>query len=169
MLRTDGLDAGLTAAIRTIRLIVFDFDGVFTDNTVIVSEDGRESVVCWRSDGLGLAKLRQRGLEMRVLSTEVNPVVAVRCRKLQLDCQQGCDDKLTALKRLAEARGLSAGQVAYMGNDINDSECLRWAGLPVVPDDAHPDVLALARLRTSQPGGRGAVREFCDLVDGVLA
>jgi len=161
--------AAIEQAIRSLRLIVFDFDGVFTDNTVIVTEDGQEAVVCWRGDGLGLSKIRRRGIEMRIISTEVNPVVTARSRKLQLECLQGCDDKLTALKALATQRGLSAGEIAFMGNDINDAECLAWVGLPVVPADAHEAVVPLARLTMRASGGRGAVREFCDLVDGVLA
>lgn len=158
----------LATLIRPIRLLVFDFDGVFTDNTVFVFEDGREAVRCWRSDGLGLAKLRQRGLRMMVLSTEVNPVVAARCKKLRLDCVQGCDDKAAELSRIIMAAGLEPTQVAYLGNDINDAGCLSLVGLPMVVADAHPDVVPLARLQTVIGGGRGAVREICDLFHKVL-
>ncbi|MGF1610049.1 MAG: KdsC family phosphatase [Kiloniellales bacterium] len=162
-------DAGLAEAIRRTRLIVFDFDGVFTDNMVYVFEDGREAVRCWRSDGLGLARLRQAGLDMTVVSTETNPVVAARCRKLKLDCLQGCEDKGAALTGLLARRGLEAEQATYVGNDINDEACLRLVGLPIVVADAHPDVLGLARYVTRAPGGRGAVREVCDLFHQVLA
>jgi 3-deoxy-D-manno-octulosonate 8-phosphate phosphatase (KDO 8-P phosphatase) len=72
-----------------VRLAVFDFDGVLTDNRVYVFEDGREAVACWRSDGFGLVRLQQTGVRVMVLSTEVNPVVSARCRKLKLDCVQG--------------------------------------------------------------------------------
>jgi YrbI family 3-deoxy-D-manno-octulosonate 8-phosphate phosphatase len=158
----------LLVDLARIRLVVFDFDGVFTDNTVYVSEDGRETVRCWRSDGLGLAKLPPLGIQALVISTEVNPVVGARCRKLKLACLQGCPDKAEALERLAREKGLSSEElgtlVAYVGNDINDLGCLKMVGMPVVVNDAHPDVLPLARYRTRAPGGRGAVREVCDLL-----
>jgi len=149
---------------RAVRLVVFDFDGVFTDNTVEVSQDGIESVRCWRGDGLGLQRLRQAGVAARVLSTEVNPVVSIRCRKLGIECLQGLPEKRTALGNLW-AQGLATpDSTAYVGNDINDSGCLAAVGFPIVVADAHEDVVALAALITSAPGGRGAVREVCDLI-----
>lgn len=161
-------DAGLAEAIRRTRLIVFDFDGVFTDNTVYVFQDGREAVRCWRSDGLGLDRLRQAGLDMTVVSTETNAVVAARCQKLKLDCLQGRADKGATLSELLAQRGFAAAQAAYVGNDINDQACLALVGLPIVVADAHPDVRGLARYITTAPGGRGAVREVCDLFHQVL-
>ncbi len=147
---------------RRVRLLVFDFDGVFTDNTVLVDETGRESVRCWRGDGLGLERLRRLELPVLVLSTEVNPVVAARCRKLRLPCVQGQADKLAALRAEAAGRGIGLEAVAYVGNDSNDAGCLQAVGLPMIVADAHPCVHALAKLVTTQPGGRGAVREICD-------
>lgn len=150
--------------IRRIRLLVFDFDGVFTDNAVYVTQDGVESVRCWRSDGLGLSRLREaKRVEILVLSTEENPVVAARCRKLKLPCVQGVADKAVRLKELAAERGLSLQDIAYVGNDTNDAGCLAMAGLPIAVADAHPGVRELARLTTTVPGGYGAVREICDL------
>ncbi len=154
--------AGVHRLLKEIRLVVFDFDGVFTDNAVWVDEKGRESVRCWRSDGLGLARLRECGIEMQVLSTEKNPVVAARCRKLRLPCVQGCDDKLLALQKLLEKKGLGAHQTAFVGNDINDADCLRLVVLPILVADAYPEVLPLAKWVTSSRGGHGAVREVCD-------
>ena len=155
--------------IQQIRLLVFDFDGVFTDNAVYVTQDGVESVRCWRSDGLGLSRLREtKRVDILVLSTEENPVVAVRCRKLKLTCVQGVADKAARLKELATERGLTVQDIAYVGNDINDAECLKLAGMPIVVADAHPDVRTLARLTTTVPGGQGAVREICDLFCSVL-
>ncbi len=147
---------------RRVRLLVFDFDGVFTDNAVYVDETGRESVRCWRGDGLGLEKLRRLELPVLVLSTEVNPVVAARCRKLRLPCIQGQADKLAALREEAARRGVGLEAIAYAGNDANDAGCLGAVGLPVIVADAHPSVRHLARLVTTQSGGRGAVREICD-------
>ncbi len=160
------------ARLAAIHLLVFDFDGVLTDDRVLVDQDGREAVFCHRGDGLGLERLRrdaeqsdaeQHGsLELRVLSRETNPVVAARCRKLGLACEQSCTRKLEALQQLATERGLDAAQVAFMGNDVNDLDALRWAGLAIAPADARPEILATADWVTGKPGGRGAVREVCD-------
>ncbi len=150
--------------IGRIKLLVFDFDGVFTDNRVYVSEDGLESVSCWRSDGLGLSKIRKLGIPIWVISTEKNPVVSARCKKLQIDCIQNCDDKLAALRTLIQKYGCSLSETLFTGNDINDQYCLEAVGLPFVVADAHPDVIAFSRYITLNLGGRGAVREICDLV-----
>lgn len=162
------LPTGLIEAIRHIRLVAFDFDGVFTDNTVWVGEDGHEWVRCWRGDGIGLRKLERAGIETVIISTETNPVVSARSRKLQIRCIQGCADKRVALEGLILELGLSLAQVAFVGNDINDLPCLTCVGLPIVVQDAHSDVLAFARYRTQTPGGYGAVREICDLFEQVL-
>jgi YrbI family 3-deoxy-D-manno-octulosonate 8-phosphate phosphatase len=154
----------LQPLLRSIRLIVFDFDGVFTDNAVWVSEDGTESVRCWRSDGLGLQQLVRLGVEPVILSTEANPVVTVRSRKLKVRCVQDCADKRASLLELLEATGHALETTAYVGNDINDIGCLQAVGLPILVQDAHEDVLDLGRLRTLRPGGYGAVREVCDWI-----
>lgn len=167
--RDSGADEpSLDEAIRRVRLVAFDFDGVFTDNTVYVFEDGREAVRCSRYDGLGLQKLPPLGLATIILSTEVNPVVSARARKLKVRCMQGCADKGVALDGIIGELGLTPDQVAFVGNDINDAGCLARVGLPIVVHDAHPDVLPLARFRTKAPGGHGAVREVCDLFARVL-
>lgn len=150
-----------------IRLLVCDFDGVFTDNRVLTTQNGDEAVFCSRGDGMGLELLRKAGMSIFVLSKEVNPVVAARCRKLKLDHLQGIDDKLPALQKLAADKGLSSRQVAYIGNDTNDLGPLSWVGLPVVVSDVHPDVLPRLNrsdaLVLSNRGGQGALRELCDL------
>ena len=144
--------------------MVFDFDGVFTDNKVHVSEEGRETVVCDRGDGMGISLLRKQGVPATVLSTEANPVVAARCRKLNLPCRHGLDDKALALRELVSDRNLDLGRVLYVGNDINDLQCMNQVGYAVAVADAHPSVLAAADLILSRPGGNGAVRELCDLI-----
>ena len=149
---------------RAVKLVVFDFDGVFTDNTVYVSQDGVESVRCWRSDGLGLAKLKRAGIPTAIVSTETNPVVTARSRKLAMRCIQSCEDKLAAVRALAVEHGLTLADVAFVGNDINDLACLQAVGLPIVVQDAHPDVVGAGVYRTTAPGGRGAVREVCDAI-----
>lgn len=148
--------------LRRVRLVAFDFDGVFTDNAVYVFEDGREAVVCSRGDGMGIGLLTASGLPAIVISKEQNPVVAARCRKLSLRCVQGCDDKVTALQAIVDEMGITLDEVAFVGNDVNDAPCLSIVGLPIVVADSHPDVLPLGAWRTGAPGGRGAVREICD-------
>jgi 3-deoxy-D-manno-octulosonate 8-phosphate phosphatase (KDO 8-P phosphatase) len=160
----NSLDPRLRAVAAQVRLVAFDFDGVFTDNTVYVGEDGRETVRCCRSDGLGLAKLPALGVATIVISTEKNPVVSARCRKLGIRCIQDCADKRATLQAVIAETGLAPAAVAFVGNDINDSECLRLVGLPIVVADAHPEVVPLAAYQTHTDGGRGAVREVCDLI-----
>ena len=154
---------------RSVRLVVFDFDGVFTDNTVWTDDTGNEWVRSWRGDGLGLEKLRQAGIPAWVLSTETHPVVARRCQKLGIPFRQGLADKQAALEALASEIGVSLGDVVYVGNDVNDAGCLGVVGLPIVVQDAHPDVLPLAHYRTRTAGGFGAVREICDWLSASVA
>ncbi len=153
-----------TADFSKVRLLVLDFDGVLTDNRVMVREDGTESVLCSRGDGFGIGLLVKAGFEVCVLSKEENPVVSARCRKLKIPCIQGCDDKLPVLKKLASERRLEASGVAYVGNDLNDLDCLRWAGTPVAVADAVTEAKAAAVWVTQAPGGFGAVREVCDAI-----
>ncbi|MBI5815579.1 MAG: HAD hydrolase family protein [Nitrospinae bacterium] len=145
-----------------IKLLVFDFDGVMTDNGVYVFEDGREAVRCDRSDGMGVSRLRKAGFAMFVLSTEENRVVDARARKLKIPCAHGVADKLSELKKAAAERGISLAEMAFVGNDINDSECLDAVGLPIVVADAQKEVRRAKYYATRSPGGRGAVREVCD-------
>ena len=166
-LASETRNADLVARIRRLRLMAFDFDGVFTDNAVIVFEDGREAVRCSRLDGFGLRRLEKCGVEPIILSTEISPVVLARAAKLKVKARNGLDDKLAALKEEAAARGLSLDAVGDVGNDINDESCLKAVGLPIVVGDSHPDVLPLGLYRTAWRGGNGAVREVCDLVHAV--
>jgi 3-deoxy-D-manno-octulosonate 8-phosphate phosphatase (KDO 8-P phosphatase) len=160
--------ASLDERIGAVRLVAFDFDGVFTDNTVYVWEDGSEAVRCSRTDGLGLQKLERVRIPAIIISTEINPVVSVRSRKLGIRCLQGCQDKREALETVVRELGISLSQVAFVGNDINDLPCLKSVGLPIVVRDAHPDVIPFARYQTTARGGYGAVREVCDLFEHVL-
>lgn len=150
--------------IRALRFVAFDFDGVFTDNGVWISESGQELVRCSRRDGFGLAALRRLGIGLAVVSTEVNPVVGIRCRKLQIDCIQACADKPAALRKIVTEFGSDLQHAAFVGDDINDLSALELVGLPVIVADAHPVLRRRDYLRTTLPGGQAAVREFCDLV-----
>jgi len=131
---------------------------------VYISQDGSESVRCYRGDGLGLMRLKSLGIEIVIISTEVNPVVSIRAKKLGVPCIQGCEEKLEALKRYSDKIGVDLSQVAFVGNDINDLSCLENAGLPVVVADAAAEILSHAQIILKKKGGEGAVREFCDIV-----
>jgi len=145
-----------------LRLVVFDFDGVMTDNRVWVNDEGEEFVACNRSDGLGLEMLRRLGLELLVLSTERNGVVGARCRKLGLPFEQGLADKAGRLRAVLDERGIDASGIVYVGNDVNDLDCMRLAGCAVAVADAHPDARRVADIVLTRAGGHGAVRELCD-------
>lgn len=147
-----------------IALIVFDFDGVFTDNKVYTSQDGTELVMCDRGDGLGLDLLRAAGVPLRVLSTETNPVVSARARKLKLPVEQSCGDKAAWLGRFLADEGIDPAGVVYVGNDINDLGAMALVGCAVAPADAHPSILAIADLILKAPGGHGAIRELSDRI-----
>ena len=149
---------------KQVDLIVFDFDGVMTDDRVWVDQEGREIIAANRRDGWGIATLRKAGIPMVVLSTEPNPVVAARCQKLQLPVIQGLADKSVALRKLLEDRQLDPSHVIYLGNDVNDLPCFPLAGCAVVVADAHPSALAQADLVLTHNGGHGAVRELCDMI-----
>ena len=146
------------------KMVVLDFDGVLTDNRVWVSESGDEAVLCNRSDGMGLSMLRKRGIGVFVLSSEENPVVRARCRKLGISCQHGIEEKVIALRQLANQHQVPLGEIIYVGNDLNDLACMQLAGCGVAVADAHPTILDAADYTLSREGGRGAVRELCDLI-----
>jgi N-acylneuraminate cytidylyltransferase len=169
VLRTNGLEAVWPGARprplpESVDLVVLDFDGVLTDDRVWVDGEGRETVAAHRGDGWGLARLRERGVQVVVLSTEKNPVVAARCQKLGLPVVQGVADKAAALTALLAERRLEPSHTLYLGNDVNDLPCFPIVGCALVVADAHPEVKARADLILSRPGGQGAVRELCDLL-----
>ena len=152
----------------TIRLAAFDFDGVLTDNMVYVLQDGSEAVRCYRGDGIGLRELEQLGIACVIISTETNPVVQARSRKLSVRCVQGVADKRAALQIILDELGLTFAEAAFVGNDVNDLPCLARVGLPIVVQDAHAAVRPYGLYQTSAPGGHGAVREVGDLFAAVL-
>jgi YrbI family 3-deoxy-D-manno-octulosonate 8-phosphate phosphatase len=148
----------------SVKAVAFDFDGVLTDNMVRVAQDGTESVSCSRSDGWGIARLQALGYPIVVISTESNPVVSARCRKLSVECVQGVSDKPAALKDWLGELGIDPAACAFVGNDENDVACLEMAGLAVVPADAHAAARRVADVVLRARGGRGAARELCDLI-----
>ena len=106
-------------------------------------------------------------MEPLIISTESNPVVVERSRKLKIECFNNCLDKATLLKEILDDRGLEVADAGFVGNDINDLQCLNMVGLPIVVNDAHLEVLGSAVFRTAKAGGHGAVREVCDMIFSV--
>ena len=149
---------------KKVELVIFDFDGVMTDNKVIVDEYGKEAVVYDRGDSLGLSRLKEAGIPVCVLSTEKNPVVAVRCRKLDIEYIQGIVDKGSHLKFFLNAKQIRPESVIYIGNDINDLDCFKVVGFNIAVGDAHPTIINEADLILRERGGHGAVREACDVI-----
>jgi N-acylneuraminate cytidylyltransferase len=147
-----------------VELLVLDFDGVLTDNRVWVDQDGREMVAANRSDSLWLGLLREKNIKVYVISKETNPVVAARCRKLDLPCIQGEDDKQAALEKVLRETGIDRAHTVYCGNDVNDLPCFPLVGWAVAVADAVPQVLRQADLALTKPGGHGAVRELCEMI-----
>jgi YrbI family 3-deoxy-D-manno-octulosonate 8-phosphate phosphatase len=148
----------------TVRLMVLDFDGVLTDNRVWVDEDGHEMVSANRSDSLGINRLRLAGVETVVISTETNPVVAARCRKMKIAWIQGEHDKASALKKLLQERQVDPGEVIFVGNDVNDLPCFPLVGWTAAVADAMPEVARQADYVLTRRGGHAAVREVCDML-----
>ena len=151
---------------ENIRLVVLDFDGVVTDNRVWTDEKGREVVAAYRSDSLIMHTMKKAGVAVIILSSETNPVVAARARKMGLDSIHGVglEDKAAVLRNLLEDRKIDPAQVVYIGNDINDLPCFDVVGWAVAVADALPEVLRAADYVLSKNGGHGAVRELCDLI-----
>ncbi|MDP0500777.1 MAG: acylneuraminate cytidylyltransferase [Verrucomicrobiota bacterium JB022] len=149
---------------KDLKAVLFDFDGVFTDNRVWVNQDGIESVACNRSDGLRLSNLKETGLALMIVSKEQNPVVTTRAQKLKLPVMQGIDDKPAAINAWLQERGWGWEQVIYVGNDLNDADCLKRAGCGVAVADAYPEAKQAADFILSRAGGHGAIRELCDLL-----
>ncbi len=149
---------------ETVRLLILDFDGVLTDNHVWVDQDGREMVAANRSDSLGVNRLRQVGVEAVVISMETNPVVAARCRKMNISWIQGENDKATALKKLLREHNVNATETVFLGNDVNDLPCFPLVGWAVAVADAMPEVARQADFVLTRAGGHAAVRELCDML-----
>jgi N-acylneuraminate cytidylyltransferase len=149
-----------------VDLLVLDFDGVLTDNRVWTDQDGRETVAANRSDSLIMAAMRQAGIEVIVLSSEVNPVVAARARKMRIEAIHGVGihDKAAILEKLLAERKIERTNAIFVGNDTNDLPCFPLVGWGVAVADAHPDVKRHADFVLSLPGGHGAVRELCDII-----
>ena len=155
---------GSSKKILEIQLIIYDFDGVMTDNRALLMDDGREAVFVHRGDGLAVAMIKEMGLPQVILSTETNPIVAARARKLGIPVLQALANKKNAVEALLKERKVAREHVVFVGNDINDEEAMLSVGWPIAPADACSQIKKIARIILSTQGGHGAVRELLDLL-----
>jgi YrbI family 3-deoxy-D-manno-octulosonate 8-phosphate phosphatase len=147
-----------------IDLIVYDFDGVMTDNRVLTLQDGTEAVFANRSDGLAVNMIKDMGIKQVIISMETNPVVKARAEKIGIPCIQGIGDKLDILKKYLAENYIDKDKVAFIGNEINDIAAMSYVGLPVAPADAYPEIKNVSKIVLKTKGGYGVVREFFDLI-----
>jgi 3-deoxy-D-manno-octulosonate 8-phosphate phosphatase (KDO 8-P phosphatase) len=147
-----------------ITLCDYDFDGVMTDNRILVFQDGTEAVLVNRADGLGVNRIRSLCLAQLILSTETNPVVRARGAKLRIEVIDACDIKEQALRNYCQKNGFDLQRVVYVGNDLNDLGVMQNAGIPVSPADGHPRVRKIAKLVTVAKGGEGVIKELSELI-----
>ena len=150
--------------ISSIKAVIFDFDGVFTDNSVYVNEIGEETVRCSRSDGIGLRFLIELGIPIVVISSEVNSVVSARCRKLGIECEFGVSDKVKVATKWLKMQKVMKENTLFVCNDINDIPLMRVVGYSWCVQDAWPEVKRIADFELTLPGGYGAVREVCEII-----
>ena len=150
--------------ITRINLIVYDFDGVMTDNKVYVDQDGREIVQVNRADGLGVSEIKKLGIQQIIISTEKNTVVSSRATKLGIPCLQGIENKKTVLMDYCEKNNIDLKNVAYMGNDLNDKDAMVITGVTFCPADAHDSIKTISDHILKTKGGNGVIRELFDLI-----
>ena len=149
---------------KSIKLLVYDFDGVMTDNKVYVDQHGNEMVQVNRADGLGVAEIRKLGIQQIILSTETNPVIKRRAEKIGIPCIQGVSDKKHDLILYCQDKDIVMKQVMYVGNDLNDMEAMKAVGYPMCPADAHLSIKAIAIKTLESKGGEGVIRELYDIL-----
>ena len=145
-----------------IDALVFDFDGVLTDNTVFLNEDGKEWVRCNRGDGLAFNELNKLGIKSYILTSEINKVVSARANKLNIPALTGVANKVEALQDLSVKEGLDLSRVFYIGNDLNDFQAMKMCGLSACPADSHPKIKEIATFKLNTNGGMGIVREILE-------
>lgn len=152
--------AKIRERMKKIKLLVYDFDGVMTDNRVIVGQDGTESVVVHRGDGYGVSQIKKLPVEQVIISTETNPVVRRRAEKLKIDIIHGVSDKKSTLTEYCQKKGYAMEEVMFIGNDLNDYEAMMAAGVKGAPADAEEEILAIADWISQAKGGHGVIREL---------
>lgn len=163
--RKNEIPQGILARAANVRLVAFDVDGTLTDGHVWYAEDGREWKAFHVHDGLGLKRLRERGIEVAIISARISRAVQLRAEQLGIDhVYQGKDDKLACLRDILQASGLTGEQTAYVGDDLPDLAPMSACGLAIAVANAQPEVARAAHWQTRARGGEGAAREVCDLI-----
>jgi len=147
-----------------IDVFVFDFDGVLTNNLVQIDENGKESVNCSRADGLAFDVLRKLNKSVYILSTEKNPVVSARAKKLKIQVLQGIKNKAEAILSLSESKRYDLSRILYVGNDLNDYHVMKICGYSACPIDSHINIKELSNIVLNTRGGEGVVRELLEVV-----
>ena len=145
-----------------IDAFVFDFDGVLSNNLVYLNQTGEESVACSRADGLAFDVLRKLRKPVYILSTEANPVVAMRAKKLKIPVIQGVSDKVLAIKGLVDDNNYNLKNILYIGNDLNDYLVMQMCGFTACPADSHPRIKQISGISLKTNGGQGVVRELLE-------
>ena len=151
-------------SIEKIEAIVFDFDGVLTNNKVYVDQYGKESVECNRSDGIAFEIFNKLKIDTLIISTEKNPVVKERARKIKVKSITGVNDKSVALKKYVKKKNLSFKKIIYIGNDINDYSAMKLCGFSVCPNDSHKEIIKIANVKLKCNGGEGVARELLEKI-----
>lgn len=150
---------------KTIKLLVCDVDGVFSDGRIYLGNAGEELKAFHTKDGFGVKALIASGVEVAIITGRNSSIVSNRMKALNVThIMQGQEDKLPALLSLTKKLCLSLDQVAYIGDDVPDLPCIHNVGLGIAVEDSHPLVLEGANYITFTRGGFGAVREVCDLI-----
>ena len=150
---------------KKIRIVIFDVDGVLTDGSLYIGDDGQEYKAFNSRDGHGMVMLQQTGIKLAIITGRTSEVVRIRMEALGIEhVYQGRRDKLPAYEDLKKTLGIDDEAIAYVGDDVVDLPIMRRAGLPIAVADAHPLVLEHAVWRTPSPGGRGAGRDACEMI-----
>lgn len=147
-----------------IDLIIYDFDGVMTNNTVIIDQNGNESIIVNRSDGLAISEIKKYNIKQIIISTEKNPIVQRRAEKLNIPCINAVENKKTVVEYYINDLNIDKNKVIYVGNDINDLESMQFVGLPVAPLDAHESIKKICKFITKSKGGDGVIRDLLDIL-----
>jgi YrbI family 3-deoxy-D-manno-octulosonate 8-phosphate phosphatase len=160
----NGIKDSMEKKLNNIKLIVYDFDGVMTNNKVYVDQNGTEMIQVNRADGLGVSEIKKYGIDQLIFSTETNPVVSERAKKLNIPCLQGVDNKKVAIIDYCKKNNYELQTVAYVGNDINDKNAMEIAGVTFCPADAHESIKSIANYILKTKGGNGVIRELLDFI-----
>ncbi len=153
------------AKAQGVRLVIFDVDGVLTDGSLYLGDDGQEYKAFNSRDGHGMKMLQYSGVEIGIITGRTSEVVRIRMESLGIEhVYQGKQEKLPAYRQLRDKLGLQDNQVAYVGDDVVDLPIMRRVGLAIAVNDAHPLVLQHAHWQTPHAGGRGAGRDVCEMI-----